>query len=163
VKNVKFIFLFYLKIHIIINPYYKMMTDLITFFEKIPKTKRDIVFFDIDDTLLRPYENNKPVKPVLDFYNYLVENGYNIAIITARLYTEENLNYTLSDLKSVGIENNYKYLFLRNINEFNTKEYKKNARKQVVDDGYIPLMSLGDMYWDMGEYGGIGILVLPDN
>ena len=115
VKNVKFIFLFYLKIHIIINPYYKMMTDLITFFEKIPKTKRDIVFFDIDDTLLRPYENNKPVKPVLDFYNYLVEKGYDIAIITARLYTEENLNYTLSELKSVGIENNYKYLLINSM------------------------------------------------
>ena len=141
--------------------YYKMI-DLIKFFETIPKTKKDIVFFDIDDTLLRPYIN-EPVKPVLDFYNYLIKNGYNVAIITARPYTDENLNYTINDLKSIGIENSYKYLILRNIYVDDIKEYKKEARKQIVNDGYVPLMSIGDMYWDMGEYGGIGILVLPDN
>jgi predicted secreted acid phosphatase len=138
------------------------MIDLIKFFENVPKTKKDIVFFDIDDTLLRPYIN-EPVKPVLDFYNYLVKNGYNVAIITARPYTDENLNYTINDLKSIGIENSYKYLILRNIYTNDIKEYKKEARKQIVNDGYIPLMSIGDMHWDMGEYGGIGILVLPDN
>jgi len=43
------------------------------------------------------------------------------------------------------------------------KEYKKQARKQIIDYGYTPLMSIGDMYWDIGEYGGIGIIVLPEN
>jgi hypothetical protein len=43
------------------------------------------------------------------------------------------------------------------------KEFKKMARKGILDKGYTPLMSIGDMYWDVGEYGGIGIIVLPDN
>ena len=41
----------YLKKYFIINIYYKMDIDIIDFFEKIPKKKTDIVFFDIDDTL----------------------------------------------------------------------------------------------------------------
>jgi predicted secreted acid phosphatase len=137
--------------------------DLIHFFEKIPKKKTDIVFFDIDDTLLRPYNNNEPVVPVLDFYKYLVKNNYNIAIITARVNTTDNFNYTINDLKSIGIENDYNHLVLRPENRDDIKEYKKEARKKILELGYTPLMSIGDMYWDVGEYGGVGVIVLPDN
>jgi predicted secreted acid phosphatase len=138
--------------------------DLIQFFEKIPKKKTDIVFFDIDDTLLRPFSQiPTPVKPVLDFYNYLTSNGYNVAIITARANYEENLKYTIQDLKNIGIVDNYKFLILRPKYMNDIKEYKKLARKEILDKGYTPLMSIGDMYWDVGEYGGIGIIVLPEN
>jgi predicted secreted acid phosphatase len=137
--------------------------DLIHFFEKIPKKKTDIIFFDIDDTLLRPYNKNAPIVPVLDFYKYLVKNNYNIAIITARVNTTSNFNYTIEDLKSVGIENDYNHLVLRPIEHDDIKEYKKQARKKILDLGYTPLMSIGDMYWDIGEYGGTGVIVLPDN
>ena len=136
--------------------------DLIQFFEKIPKKKTDIIFFDIDDTLLRPF-TNEPIKPVLDFYNYLVKNGYNIAIITARLYFEDNVKHTVNDLKSIGIQNSYKYLILRPEIFNDVKEYKTLARKNIIEQGFTPLMSLGDMYWDVGEYGGIGIIILPEN
>ena len=135
--------------------------DLIQFFEKIPKKKTDIIFFDIDDTLLRPF-TNEPIKPVLDFYNYLVKNGYNIAIITARLYFEDNVKHTVNDLKSIGIQNSYKYLILRPEIFNDVKEYKTLARKNIIEQGFTPLMSLGDMYWDVGEYGGIGIIILPE-
>ena len=37
------------------------------------------------------------------------------------------------------------------------KKYKKYARKNVVETGYKPLFSIGDMEWDIGEYGGFGI------
>lgn len=138
--------------------------DLINFFEKIPKKKTDIVFFDIDDTLLRPWAQvPTPVQPVLDFYKYLTTHGYNVAIITARPNYEENLRYTIHDLKNIGIENDYKYLVLRPQHMEDVKEFKKTARKEILDKGYTPLMSIGDMYWDVGEYGGIGIIVLPDN
>ena len=138
--------------------------DLINFFERIPKKKTDIVFFDIDDTLLRPLAQiPTPVQPVLDFYKYLTYHGYNVAIITARSNYEENLRYTIHDLKNIGIENDYKYLVLRPQHMEDVKEFKKTARKEILDKGYTPLMSIGDMYWDVGEYGGIGIIVLPDN
>lgn len=137
--------------------------DLINFFEKIPKKKTDIIFFDIDDTLLRPF-TNEPIEPVLNFYNYLVNNGYNIAIITARLYFEDNVKHTINDLKSIGIEqNSYKYLILRPDIFNDVKEYKTLARKNILENGFTPLMSLGDMYWDVGDYGGIGVIILREN
>ena len=136
--------------------------NLIEFFEKIPKKTNDIVFFDIDDTLLDPF-TNKPIVPVLDFYKYLVKHGYNIAIITARANTELNHEYTVNDLKSIGIENDYKFLVLRPPEKNDIKEYKKTARKKIVEHGFNPLMSIGDMCWDTGEYGGIGIIVLSNN
>ena len=138
--------------------------DLIHFFEKIPKKKTDIVFFDIDDTLLRHFSQiPTPVKPVLEFYKYLTFNGYNVAIITARANYGENLKYTIQDLKNIGIVEDYKFLILRPEYMNDIKEYKKLARKEILDKGYTPLMSIGDMYWDVGEYGGIGIIVLPEN
>jgi predicted secreted acid phosphatase len=138
--------------------------DLINFFERIPKKKTDIVFFDIDDTLLRPWAQiPTPVQPVLDFYKYLTSHGYNVAIITARSDFEENVKYTVNDLKNIGIENDYKYLILRPQDMQDIKEFKKMARKEIINKGYTALMSIGDMYWDVGEYGGIGIIVLPDN
>jgi predicted secreted acid phosphatase len=140
--------------------YYKM--NLIDFFKKIPKTQNDIVIFDIDDTLLRPYENNIPVTPVVDFYNFLIENNYNTAIITARVNTDLNLDYTIKDLNSIGI-NKYNFLILRPIDNINVYNFKEDARKSIYDKGYNALMSIGDSYWDIGKYGGIGILVLPDN
>jgi len=152
----------HLKKYFIINIYYKMNIDIIDFFEKIPKKKTDIVFFDIDDTLLQPYNNNKPIKHVVNFYNYLVKYGYNVAIITARPDFEQNLQHTLDDLKSIGIVNNYKFLMLRPSNEIDIKLFKIKARKQILDKGYTSLMSIGDNYWDMGQYGGIGIIVLPE-
>ena len=140
-----------------------MDQDLIDFFQKIPKKNSDIVFFDIDDTLLRSYNTSQPIVPVVNFYKYLVNNGYNTAIITARPNFEQNVKYTIDDLKNIGIENDYKFLVLKPLNEHNIVEYKINARKQILDNGYTPLMSIGDMYWDVGKYGGIGIIVLPNN
>jgi predicted secreted acid phosphatase len=136
--------------------------NLIEFFEKIPKKTNDIVFFDIDETLLEPY-TNKPIIPVLEFYKYLVKHGYNIAIITARVQTKINYEYTINDLESIGIKNDYKFLVLRPPEINDIKEYKKTARKKIVEQGFNPLMSIGDMHWDMGEYGGIGIIVLSNN
>jgi len=136
--------------------------NLIEFFEKIPKKINDIVFFDIDDTLLEPF-TNVPIVEVLEFYKYLVKNGYNVAIITARVQTEINYKYTVNDLESIGIKNDYKFLVLRPPEINDIKLYKKTARKKIIEQGFNPLMSIGDMDWDVGEYGGIGIIVLSNN
>ena len=152
-----------------LEPYYEndidiLDNDIIDFFEKIPKKKTDIVFFDIDDTLLRPYSIvPTPVKNVLNFYKYLTSHGYNVAIITARPDFEANLNYTIQDLKNIGIVDDYKFIVLRPHDMNDIKEFKKQARKNIIDKGYTPLMSIGDMHWDVGEYGGIGLIVLPNN
>jgi len=135
--------------------------NLIEFHKSLPKTEKDIVIFDIDETLFDPY-SDREITPVINFYRYLVENNYNTAIITARENSPINVRYTLEDLERHNIKD-YKFLFLRDSFYTDLFLYKKDARKQIVDFGYIPLMSLGDKRWDMGEYGGIGILVLPYN
>lgn len=135
--------------------------NLIEFHKSLPKTEKDIIIFDIDDTLFDPYTDIE-ITPVVDFYRYLVENNYTTAIITARENSPINLRYTLEDLERHNIKN-FKYIFLRDIYYNDLFLYKKNARKRIIEKGYIPLMSVGDKRWDMGEYGGIGILVLPNN
>jgi hypothetical protein len=135
--------------------------NLIEFHKSLPKTEKDIVIFDIDETLFDPY-SDREIIPVINFYRYLVENNYNTAIITARENNPESLRYTLEDLEKHNVRD-YKFLFLREPFYNDLFIYKRNARKQIVDYGYTPLMSVGDKRWDMGEYGGIGILVLPYN
>lgn len=135
--------------------------NLIEFHKSLPKTEKDIVIFDIDETLFDPY-SDREIIPVINFYRYLVENNYNTAIITARENNPESLRYTLEDLEKHNVRD-YKFLFLREPFYNDLFIYKRDARKHIVDSGYTPLMSLGDKRWDMGEYGGIGILVLPYN
>lgn len=135
--------------------------NLIEFHKNLPKSERDIIIFDIDDTLFDPYTDIE-ITPVINFYRYLVENNYTTAIITARENSPANFQYTLNDLERHNIRD-YKFLFLRDISYDDLFLYKRDARKQIVNYGYSPLMSIGDKRWDMGEYGGIGILVLPNN
>ena len=39
------------------------------------------------------------------------------------------------------------------------EKYKLFARKEVYELGYTCIFSIGDMYWDTGDYGGIPILL----
>jgi hypothetical protein len=135
--------------------------NLIEFHKSLPKTDKDIVIFDIDDTLFDPY-SDREITPVINFYRYLVENNYNVAIITARENTPLNVKYTIDDLERHNIRG-YKFLVLRNPSYNDLFLYKKDVRKQIAEFGFTPLISIGDKRWDMGEYGGIGILVMPYN
>ena len=36
-------------------------------------------------------------------------------------------------------------------------DYKLTARKNLHEMGYTVVMSVGDMPWDIGAYGGVGI------
>ena len=43
-------------------------------------------------------------------------------------------------------------------------EYKRDTRKYInEDEGNTVIMSLGDNYWDYGDYGGIGVHVKKIN
>jgi hypothetical protein len=65
---------------------------------------------------------------------------------------------TIEQLKNFKISN-YDLLYFRPENMKNVKEYKTFARKNVVESGYKPLFSIGDMEWDIGQYGGEPILI----
>ena len=41
--------------------------------------------------------------------------------------------------------------------EATPQTFKREARKEMVDQGLTPVMSFGDNYWDYGEHGGVGV------
>jgi predicted secreted acid phosphatase len=120
----------------------------------------NVIIFDIDDTLLFP-DTGQIIEPVFRFYNIIKKLGIKPVIITARVATEDNIKHTQNQLKNLGITD-YIKLFFRPENKYDISYYKLISRKSVVDDGYNVIMSIGDMYWDVGEYGGYPVLIKKD-
>lgn len=121
------------------------------------KYKNIAVVFDIDDTLLRPYDGS-PIRETLDIF-YTVKN-LNITpiLITARADDPNVVLFTKKQLNNIGIGD--VMTFFRPMNEYDIKIYKERARYtiQTVYKRKI-VMSIGDKEWDMGKWGGVGILV----
>ena len=61
----------------------------------------DAVMFDIDDTLI--FVNKQPIFPIIELLYRAQYLGYKIVIITARLGTEEIINWTANELASFNI------------------------------------------------------------
>lgn len=133
--------------------------------DSIKVKKNSIIIFDIDDTLIDT--NDNPMYHIIYIYNYAKEKGLTPVIITARKGSKENIQRTHAQLKNSGITD-YKGIFFLSEDLYdNTKDnreqiitsYKLQTRKYLAENGYSIEMSVGDMQWDIGEYGGIGILV----
>jgi predicted secreted acid phosphatase len=116
--------------------------------------KNHVIIFDIDDTIYN-VSNNTIITPIFELYQYAIENGIYIVFITAREGNPSTIKFTEDQLKSYEIQ--YDLLYLRPPSIKDIYLYKKYARRNVVESGYTPLFSIGDMKWDIGEYGGIGI------
>ncbi len=116
------------------------------------------IIFDIDDTLLIP-QTGQPIPETVFFYNLIRSIGFTPVIITARPGFEENVYRTIQDLKSIGVTG-FEYIFFMPPGMQDIYSYKLNARKEVYDiyKGNI-IMSIGDMEWDIGEYGGYGVVL----
>lgn len=113
--------------------------------------------FDIDGTLLSlPFF--EPIDYVIDLYNTVKQKNIIPIIITAREYFPYNWHVTTEQLKYYGITE-YKILFMRTKDCVNLFQYKLDARKKVHDLGFNVVMSIGDNPFDIGEYGGIGVLL----
>jgi predicted secreted acid phosphatase len=130
--------------------------NLVSIFDKVHRSDKDVVVFDIDLTLLDA--NMKPIKDLYNFYQYVRSSGASIAIITAREEFPLNRAWTEEQLNELGYRD-YTYLYLRDHNYRDIKIYKEKARFDLFHRGMNVIMSLGDMHWDFGKYGGIGILV----
>ena len=124
--------------------------------ENIEFRPNQAVVFDIDDTLISS-KNGQPVTNICNLYNYCRQKGYGMYIITARAGTPYGVKYTMQQLQQCGITG-YKKLFFRPPLDMNVPLYKKNARKSIPE---TVVMSVGDQPWDIGEYGGIGLIVRP--
>tara|TARA_Y100001972_G_C7624077_1_gene313014 strand:- start:171 stop:659 length:489 start_codon:yes stop_codon:yes gene_type:complete len=124
------------------------------------------VVFDIDGTILvngvySPKDNSEIILEVYDFLLYLQRMNIDIFIITARPDNRVNRYGTSKMLRQIGID--YKYLYMWDQNLFDNHEiFKESAREEIFDNNYNIIMSLGDNYWDYGEYGGMGVHIYND-
>ena len=117
---------------------------------------RDTVIFDIDGTLVA--NETHCILPVKNLYNIALGRGYHIFIVTARAKTLGNQMYTTIMLEKCGIEG-YISMFMRPPEDFKLFSYKEERRKAIAGMGYHSIMSVGDMPFDFGAYGGLSIKV----
>ena len=122
--------------------------------ENIPFSPHQAIVFDIDDTLINSI-TNKLIPYVFSIYQHCRSKGYAIYIITARPRTQYSIQLTLQQLQYLGITG-YRNIAFRPPSELNVYRYKLNARKAIKE---TVIMSVGDQPWDIGLYGGYGILI----
>lgn len=115
------------------------------------------VVFDIDDTLIDSVSGLE-ILPVTACYHFM-SNYATPFIITSRVDEPTNRLITINQLIKIGIVN-YRGIFFRPRELVDYHQYKKDRRKYIVEKlGYSVVMSIGDSIWDVGEYGGYGVLL----
>jgi predicted secreted acid phosphatase len=119
-------------------------------------SSNSVIVYDIDNTLINDY--GYPIIPIIDTYLFAISRGFKVVIMTARPGTPENIDRTKKQLHHHGIFGSLCMYFLPPDKQ-DPARYKLLARKDIHDKGYKVVMSIGDMPWDMGEYGGIGVQV----
>ena len=129
-------------------------------------SKTPCVVFDIDGTLI--YENDtnnykdKQIEDICKFAYYLNHKNIPVFVITARDNgIPGNFNQTEKLLHKLNID--YVNLFLWDLDQFKTVvDFKSLTRKFIEDNNYKVIMSLGDNYWDYGDYGGTGVHIFQN-
>lgn len=120
------------------------------------KNKKCCVIFDIDDTLISSNDRSI-IYPIYHLYQYARFHGIFTVLITARPGFMNNMKMTMEELKEKNIS--YDLLYFKPPHMTDIEKYKMFARKEVYESGYTCIFSIGDMYWDTGDYGGIPILL----
>lgn len=118
--------------------------------------KNPAVIFDIDDTLID--HHGIVIQPIVELYNHVKMLCIPIFIVTNRLNDANSVDYTKYELDMHGITE-YTDIYFRKVGEKDLTKAKLDARKNIAEKGFDTIMSIGDQLWDLGEYGGIGILV----
>lgn len=113
------------------------------------------IIYDIDLTLID--RDGNPLNPILRTLKYAISQNFFPVLITARQGSLENIATTISQLRTVGIENIPIYFLTAGMRD--VRKYKTDSRKHLTSLGYNIVMSIGDSDWDIGEYGGTGILI----
>lgn len=124
--------------------------------DKMKMPNNPAVVFDIDGTLID--SGGKVIAPIFRLYNYVKILCITPIIITNRLDEPNIVGFTKYQLMNSGITD-FDRIYFRKATEMDFTRAKINARKKVIDDGFNIIMSIGDQKWDMGDYGGVGILL----
>jgi len=122
--------------------------------EQIPFNHNQAVVFDIDDTLINS-DTGELMSKVFALYQYCIMKGYYVYIITARASTPDAVQFTLRQLRSLGI-GGFKSIAFRPPDYWDIPKFKMDARRSIPQR---VVMSVGDQHWDVGQYGGIGVIV----
>ena len=137
--------------------YVKALNEGIVFLTSKQDTK-GIVVFDIDDTLLLP-SSGIGIPESVFFYRFVKCMGFKTVIITARMGYKENIDKTFMDLKNIGIKD-FESIYFRSTSNPDVAKFKLSSRKNIHDRyNENVIMSVGDMPWDLGEYGGVGVFL----
>jgi len=135
------------------NEVAKQIVDTI---DKLTVSSKSVIVFDIDGTLIDT--GDKPIHPIIATYHYAKKKGLIPVIITARVGTMEGITFTQKQLEMHGITNYICSYFLP-FDKTDPARFKFMARKNLHEKGYVVEISIGDMPWDIGPYGGIGFRV----
>jgi hypothetical protein len=128
-------------------------------FEKLDQinTPSNAVFvFDIDHTLIDLA--GRPIEPIVYLFHEVKQRGISPVIITARIGTPENIQWTREQLYKLGITGSI-FMYFLSPDKNDPWRFKYMARKNVHERGFHVIMTIGDEPWDHGEYGGFGFMV----
>jgi predicted secreted acid phosphatase len=130
------------------------------YLEHLTLPEMPAMVFDIDDTLIDT--KNNPIVPVIQLFEYVKTLGITPFIVTNRTGNSGSDFYTREQLASHGIKG-YKGIYFRDHTCRNLWIPKISARKHIYEMGYNTVMSIGDKEWDVGDYGGVGVIVNIDD
>ena len=118
--------------------------------------KQPAVVLDIDGALVHNGSWDTPIWSVINFCNHCKDIGIATMIVTARGGWPSNIENTAQSLQKLGIRCDA--LFFRKPNDHAIEEFKTNVRRHLSNAlDFNVLISVGDTYWDYGEWGGIGV------
>lgn len=136
--------------------YYEAFEKITNLLKNIKNGSNYTAIFDIDDTIIN---KNGGIFPIINLYRITRQKGIKVIFITARPGFINNIFATKQQLKDIGIDD-YDSIYFLNVEEhLNVPRFKYMSRKNVVERGNNVLYSIGDMPWDIGEYGGIGFIL----
>jgi predicted secreted acid phosphatase len=137
-----------------VNAISKMIIDIL---RNIQIPKNPTIAFDIDGTLID--NKGRCIEPIHDVFKYALNNGIYVVLITSRIGTASMIELTKAQLISNNITG-YNHIYFRKPDSSkNNFDYKRNARLDSLKRGMNIIMSIGDNRWDVGEFGGIPIIV----
>jgi acid phosphatase len=153
----------------------RIVDRAIRYFARISATNNATIIFDIDETLLTAYLDEKSISfgyipklfhewvleadtPAIPqtkrLYSYLIDRGFKIVLLTGRKYNEYDA--TIKNLKDQGITQ-FDKLIVRSKEEkdLSAQEYKTARREQLTKQGYDIVGAVGDQWSDLkGKYSG---------
>ncbi|MFO1257662.1 MAG: HAD family acid phosphatase [Gammaproteobacteria bacterium] len=129
------------------------------------------IVLDIDETALSYYDdlkrnaftgnseaaaaaymlaNGKAIEPILNLYQYAIQQKVDVFFITGRPATPEITNATTQNLRAAGY-NSWAKLYLRPIENdtMSISDYKTRARKEISNLGYTIILNIGDQEVDL--------------